>query len=108
MSDSTEDSYTILKYIDVDLSARVYRNDQLWCTLEDDSMDENDDSIHKFELLLEKAKTSFRSLYLFTEDSEVMFDLAFSDEWKEKPLSEILKEADQRDIETIVQREVNF
>jgi hypothetical protein len=104
MSESPEETYTILKFIDVNHKARVYLGDQLWGLIDDDSMDETDDSIFKFESILERTESGFKRLYLFTENCEVSFDLAFDEKWKRQSLSAILSEAEKRNIEIITHR----
>lgn len=98
MTEVTEDVYTILKFIDVKSSGRIYLGEKLWSRIDDDSMDE-------FELALDRFEVGFKRVYLFSEDWEVMADLAFAKEWSRQSLSALLTEVEQRGVEVIVHRE---
>lgn len=98
MTETLEDSYTIVKFMDADASTRIYRGEQLLYNLENSPL-------IGFELALETLDAKFRRLHLFANSWEDMADFAFAIEWKKRPLSELLAEVQERGIHIEVYRE---
>lgn len=98
MTEIPEDVYTIVKFMDADASARVYRGEKLLHNLENAPLT-------GFELALESVEAKFRRLHLFANSWEDMADFAFAIEWKKRPLSELLAEVKERGIDVEVYRE---
>lgn len=98
MTEIPEDVYTIVKFMDADASARVYRGENLLRNLENGPL-------NGFEIALEDLKAKYRRLHIFANSWEDMADFAFSIEWKKRPLSELIAEVQERDMDVVVYRE---
>lgn len=98
MSETPEEVYTIVKFMDADASARVYRGEKLLYNLEDAPLT-------GFELALESLNAKFRRVHLFANSWEDMADFAFSIEWKKRPLSELLVGVKERGMDIEIYRE---
>lgn len=95
MPEITRDSHTIIKFMDVEASGRVYRGEKLLHVLEEGPL-------NGFEVALKSFDKKYQRLHLFAHDWEIMADFAFSAEWKRRPLSELLAAAKERGIDVAI------
>lgn len=90
-----EDSYTIVRFVDVGSGGKVYRGENLIDEMGDSSLD-------GYERAMKELKKDYRSIRFEAEDWEWMADLAFGQEWSQKSLSKIITEAELRGLEITV------
>lgn len=90
-----EDSYTIVRFVDVGSGGKVYRGEKLIDEMGDSSLD-------GYERAMKELKKDYRSIRFEAEDWEWMADLAFGQEWSQKSLSKIIAEAESRGLEITV------